>query len=194
MFAQEGIQPIPLGGIAKDNSGPVIIGLVVYKLPYWSEGRPSILQVVLGDNVSVHTIFGTPFHHAAHLAYIPHANSVSSSLSGVSFPIAFKKTDPVDCTPAIGNPTVLQLQYLTVNGLQFQPFAASSWLADRRYLINMSQFHLHYRIEPKEVKPWELDLWDIIIIHRVLIRITGSRLHILNEKGSWHGVKMNQNK
>ena len=42
---------------------------------------------------------------------------------------------------------------------------------DRRYIINMSQFHLHYRFEPKEVKPWELDLWDIIIIHRVLIRI-----------------------
>ena len=30
---------------------------------------------------------------------------------------------------------------------------------DRRYLINMSQFHLHYRIEQEEVKPWELDLW-----------------------------------
>jgi len=55
---------------------------------------------------------------------------------------------------------------------------------DRRYLINMSQFHLHYRIEPKVVKPWELDLWDIIIIHRVLIRIAGSRLRILNEKSS----------
>ena len=65
---------------------------------------------------------------------------------------------------------------------------------DRRYLINMSHFHLHYRIEPKEVKPWELDVWDIIIIHRVLIRIAGLRLRILNEKSSWHGVKMSQNK
>ena len=65
---------------------------------------------------------------------------------------------------------------------------------DRRNIINMSQFHFHYRIEPKEVKPWELDLWDIIIIHRVLIRIAGSRLCILNEKSSWHGVKMSQNK
>ena len=55
---------------------------------------------------------------------------------------------------------------------------------DRRYLINMSQFHLHYRIEPKGVKPWEFDLWDIIIIHRVLIRIAGSRLCICNEKSS----------
>ena len=65
---------------------------------------------------------------------------------------------------------------------------------DRRYIINMPQFHLHHRIEPKEVKPWESDLWDIIIIHRVLIRIAGSRLCILNEKSSWYGVKMSQNK
>ena len=47
---------------------------------------------------------------------------------------------------------------------------------DRRYIINMPQFHLHHRIEPTEVQPWESDLWDIIIIHRVLIRIAGSRL------------------
>ena len=70
----------------------------------------------------------------------------------------------------------------------------SRWKNDRRYQISMSQFHFHYRIEPKEVKPWEFELWDIIILHRVLIRITGLRLRILNEKGSWHGVKMSQNK
>ena len=56
-------------------------------------------------------------------------------------------------------------------------------ICDRRYLINMSQFHLHYRIEPKEVKPWELDLWDIIIIHRVLIRI--SRIKVMYPQ--WEG-------
>ena len=65
---------------------------------------------------------------------------------------------------------------------------------DRRCIINMSQFLLHHRIEPTGVQPWESDLWDIIIIHRVLIRIAGLRLHILNEKSSWHGVKMSQNK
>ena len=57
-------------------------------------------------------------------------------------------------------------------------------LVDRRCIINMPQFYLHHRIEPKEVQPWESDLWDIIIIHRVLIRITGLMLCILNEKGS----------
>ena len=41
---------------------------------------------------------------------------------------------------------------------------------DRRCIINMSQFHLHHRIEPKGVQPWESDLWDITIIHRALIR------------------------
>jgi len=30
-------------------------------------------------------------------------------------------------------------------------------LLDRRYIISMSQFHLHHRIEPKGVKPWESD-------------------------------------
>ena len=65
---------------------------------------------------------------------------------------------------------------------------------DRRCIINMSQFYLHHRIEPTGVQPWESDLWDIIIIHRVLIRIAGLMLHILNEKSSWHGVKMSQNK
>jgi len=48
----------------------------------------------------------------------------------------------------------------------------------------MSQFYLHHRIEPKEVQPWESDFWDIIIIHRVLIRIAGLMICILNEKGS----------
>ena len=56
--------------------------------------------------------------------------------------------------------------------------------SDIRYIINMSQFHLHPRIEPKGVKPLESDLWDIIIIHRVLIRIAGLKVHILNEKSS----------
>ena len=65
---------------------------------------------------------------------------------------------------------------------------------DRRCIINMSQFYLHHRIEPKEAQPWESDLWDIIIIHSVLIRIAGLMLCILNEKSSWHGVKMSQNK
>ena len=77
----------------------------------------------------------------------------------------------------IGFPVFLCIYAQQVQWLTFMA-------CDRRYLINMSQFHLHYRIEPKEVKPWELDLWDIIIIHRVLIRIAGSRLRILNEKGS----------
>ena len=57
---------------------------------------------------------------------------------------------------------------------------------DRRYIINMPQFHLHHRIEPKEVQPWESDSWDIIIIHRELKKIAGLMLHILNEKSSWH--------
>ena len=49
---------------------------------------------------------------------------------------------------------------------------------DRRCIINMSQLYLHHRIEPKEVQPWESDLWDIIIIHRVLTRIAGLMLCI----------------
>ena len=66
---------------------------------------------------------------------------------------------------------------------------------DRRCIINMSQSYFHHQIEPKEVQPWESDLWDIIIIHRELIRIAGLMLCILNEKSSWHGVnKMSQNK
>jgi len=55
---------------------------------------------------------------------------------------------------------------------------------DRRCIINMSQFPLHHRIEPKGDQPWKSDLWDNIIIHRVLIRIAGLRLCILNEKSS----------
>jgi len=33
--------------------------------------------------------------------------------------------------------------------------------------------YLHHRIEPKEVQPQESGLWDIIIIHKELIRIAG---------------------
>ena len=40
----------------------------------------------------------------------------------------------------------------------------------------MSQFYLHHIIEPKVVQPWKSDLWDIIIIHRVLIGIAGLRV------------------
>ena len=56
--------------------------------------------------------------------------------------------------------------------------------SDRRCIINMSQLYLHHRIEPKEVQPWEPDLWDIIIIHRELIRIAGLMLCILNNEKS----------
>jgi len=55
---------------------------------------------------------------------------------------------------------------------------------DRRCIINMSQLYLHHRIEPKEVQPWESGLWDIIIIHRELIRIAELMSCILNEKSS----------
>jgi len=55
---------------------------------------------------------------------------------------------------------------------------------DRRCIINKSQLYLHHRIEPKEVQPWESDLWDIIIVHRELKRIAGLMLCALNEKSS----------
>ena len=66
--------------------------------------------------------------------------------------------------------------------------------SDRRYIINTSQLHVHYRIGPKKVRPGELDLWDIIIVHRELKRIAGLMLCALNEKSSLRGVKMSQNK
>ena len=107
-FEKEGIDPIPLGGIAHGSAAPMITAAVTYKLPYRCNGHPSTLQVALADNITVRTIFGTPFHRAAKLTYQPHVSSVSSSLWGISFPIAFKKTDPVQCTVATGHPAVLR--------------------------------------------------------------------------------------
>jgi len=63
---------------------------------------------------------------------------------------------------------------------------------DRRCIINMSHVYLHYRREPKEVQQWESGPWDIIIIHWELIRIAGLILCTLNEKSSWHSVKINR--
>jgi len=72
---------------------------------------------------------------------------------------------------------------MTVQPLQCL-YAEEGFDVDRRCIINMSQFYLHHRIEPKGVQPWKSDLWDIIIIDRVLIRIAGLMLRILNEKSS----------
>ena len=42
--------PIPLRGVAKEGTTPLITVPVIYKLPYKSDGRPAVLHVVLTEN------------------------------------------------------------------------------------------------------------------------------------------------
>ena len=106
-FEDSNTPPIGLGGIAVDGVSPCVTAVISYKMPYMSNGSPCLLKIALAEGFSIRTIFGIPFQRKAKLTYMPHLVTVVSNLWGISFPVSFNKSDPVDFSPAQGPTAVL---------------------------------------------------------------------------------------
>jgi hypothetical protein len=99
--------PIGLVGITLDGVAPRVTAVISYKMPYMSNGSPCLLKIALAKGFSIRTIFWTPFQRKAKLAYMPHLGLVVINLWWISFPVAFKKLDRIECSPAHGPAAVL---------------------------------------------------------------------------------------
>jgi hypothetical protein len=108
-FEESNTPPICLGGIALDGAAPRVTAVISHKMPYMSNGSPCLLKIALAEGFSIRMIFVMPFQRKAKLTYMRHPDSVVSNLWGILFPVSFKKSEPIECSPAHGPAAVLPI-------------------------------------------------------------------------------------